>query len=106
MNPNNCKKDAKKKKLMGMDSENEVERILDLDENIVCTSMYMEVNLTIFHHKEDKEVTKLFHIKIQVKNTKVDSLFEFCSQAKLVADDLLSQLGLEVHDHPNSYPLG
>jgi hypothetical protein len=54
MNPKKCKKDAKTKNLMGMDSGNEVGIILDLDENTVCTSMYMEVNITIYHHKEEK----------------------------------------------------
>jgi hypothetical protein len=47
-----------------------------VDENIVCTSMQKEVNLSILHHQEEKEMTKLFHIKIQVKKTKIDALFD------------------------------
>jgi hypothetical protein len=33
--------------------------------------------LSSLHPKEEKEMTKLFHIKIQVKKTKVDALFDF-----------------------------
>jgi hypothetical protein len=40
-------------------------------------SMQKEVNLSSLHHKEEKEMKKLFHIKIQVKNTKVYALFDF-----------------------------
>jgi uncharacterized protein YydD (DUF2326 family) len=79
---------------------------LDVDENIVYTTMQKEVNLSSLHHKEEKEMTKLFHIKIQVKKTKVDALFDFGSQANLIVEDLVNKLGLEVHDHPNPYPLG
>ena len=51
-------------------------------------------------------MTKLFHINIYVKNTKIDSLFDSGSQDNLIATDLVSKLGLEVHDHPSPYPLG
>jgi hypothetical protein len=39
MNSKKCKKDAKKKNMIGMDLGNLVESILDVDENIVFTSM-------------------------------------------------------------------
>jgi len=58
------------------------------------------------HHKEEKEMTKFFHINIHVKTTKVDALFNSSSHANLIVDDLVSKLGLEVHDHPSPYPLG
>jgi hypothetical protein len=64
LNPKNHKKDAKKNNLLAMDSSNQVERNSDVDENIVCTSVQKEVNLSILHHQEEKEMTKLFHIKI------------------------------------------
>jgi hypothetical protein len=51
-------------------------------------------------------MTKLFHIKVQVKKTKIDALFDFGSQANLIATDLVNTLGLEVHDHSSPYPLG
>ena len=46
------------------------------------------------------------NIKIQVKKTKVDSLFDSISQAILKAKYLVRNIGLEVHDHPHPYPLG
>lgn len=64
MCPKNRKKDAMKKNLLATYSSNKVERISNVDENTTYTLMYKEVNLSIFHHKEEKEMTKLFHIKI------------------------------------------
>jgi len=62
-----------------MDLGNLVERILDVDENIGCTIVLKEVNMCSLHHKEEKEMKKLFHIKIQFKNTKADALFDSAS---------------------------
>jgi len=45
-------------------------------------------------------MTKLFHIKIQVKKTKIDTLFDSGSHANLIATNLVNKLGLEVYDHP------
>jgi hypothetical protein len=64
MKPKNCKKDAKKKKLQATNSSNQVKSNSDVDENIVCTSMQKEVNMSSLHHQEEKEMTKIFHIKI------------------------------------------
>jgi hypothetical protein len=64
------------------------------------------VNLSILHHHEEKEMTKFFHIKIQIKKTKIDALFDSGSEANLIATNLVSKLGLEVCDHPIPYPLG
>jgi hypothetical protein len=100
----NHKKDAKKKSLLAMDSSNQVKRSSNVDEKISYT-LVKEVNLSNLHHKEE-EMTKLFHIKTQVKKTKVDDLFDSGLQANLIAVDLVSKLGLEVHDHPIPYPLG
>jgi len=46
--------------------------------------------LSSLHPKQEKEMTKLFHIKIQVKMIKVDALFDFASQAKLITEDMVS----------------
>jgi hypothetical protein len=64
------------------------------------------VNPSILHHQEEKEMNKLFDINIQVKKTKMDTLFDSSSQANLIAVDLVNNLGLEVHIHPSPYPLG
>jgi hypothetical protein len=55
--------------------------------------------LSSFHPKEEREMTKLFHVKIKVNKMKVDVLFGYGSKANLVARDLVSNVGLEVHDH-------
>ena len=65
-----------------------------------------EVNLSILHPKEEKEMTQFFHIKIQVKKTKINTLFGSGSQEKLIAQDLVCNIRLEVHDNPSNNPLG
>jgi hypothetical protein len=50
MNLKNRKKNEKKKNLLATDSRNHVESSSDVDENIVCTSMKKEVNLSSLHH--------------------------------------------------------
>jgi hypothetical protein len=50
-NPINRKKDTKKKILLGMDSNNQEESNLDVDEKIVCITMQKEVNMSSLHHK-------------------------------------------------------
>jgi hypothetical protein len=104
MNSKSCKKDAKKN-LLAMDSSNEVESNSDVDAKIVCTTVQKEVNLSSLHNKEE-EMAKLFHIKIQVKKTKVDALSISGSQANLITNDLVNKLGLEIHDHCNPCLLG
>jgi hypothetical protein len=99
LNPKNLKKDTKKKNTLGMDLANLVERILDVDENM------KEVNISSLHHMEEKEMKKIFHIKIQVKKTKIDALFNSSSHANIIVDDFFIMLGLEVHDNPSPYPL-
>jgi hypothetical protein len=64
-----------------------------VDEKIVNTFVQKEVNLSSPHHHEEKEMTKLFHIKIQVKKTKIDALFDYSSKANLIATDLVSKIG-------------
>jgi hypothetical protein len=85
LNLKNRKKDAKKKNLLATNSSKQVESSSEVDEKIVCTSVQKEVNLRSLHHQKVKEMTKLFHIKTQVKKTKIDALFDFGSQVNLVA---------------------
>jgi hypothetical protein len=78
----------------------------DVYGNIVFTLVQKEVNLSSLHHHEEKEMTKLFHIKILVKKTKMDTMFDSSSHANFIATDLVNKLGLEVCDNPSPYPLG
>jgi hypothetical protein len=71
LNKNNCKKHANKNNILGMDSHDEVEINSNIDEKNACISMQMEVKLSNVHLNEEKEITKLFHIKIHVNKTKV-----------------------------------
>jgi hypothetical protein len=51
-------------------------------------------------------MTKLFHIEIQVKKTKIDALFDSGSQANIITTEIVNNIGLEVHDQPIPYPFG
>jgi hypothetical protein len=59
-----------------MDSGNRLESSSYVDESIAFTIVQQEVNMSSLHQSEEKEITKLFHIKIQVNKTKVDALFD------------------------------
>lgn len=74
LNLKNHKKDGDN--LLGMNSSNLVQSNSNVDKKILCTSMQKEKNTNSLHNKEGKEMTKLFHIKVHVKKTKVDALFE------------------------------
>jgi hypothetical protein len=47
-----------------MNSRNQVENSSNVDDNIVCTSMLKEVNMSSLHLQEEKDMTKVFHINI------------------------------------------
>jgi hypothetical protein len=50
--------------MLYIDSDNWVERSTYADENIVCTIVKNEVNMNGLHHKEEGEMTRMFHINI------------------------------------------
>jgi hypothetical protein len=51
-------------------------------------------------------MTKLFHIKIQVKKAKIDALFNSSSQVNLIATNMVNNLQLKFDDHLSPYSLG
>ena len=53
----------------------------------------------------EKEMTKIFHLNIRVKKSKIDALFDFGSKENLIVKDLIQNIILEVHSHPIPYPL-
>ena len=56
--------------------------------------MQKEVNLSSLHPVEEKEMIKLSHINIQVKNKTLGVLFDIASYDNLIAEDQVSHLGL------------
>jgi len=61
--------------------------------------------MSILHHQEEKDMTKVFHVKIQVKKTKTYVMFNFGSQDNIIVENMASKLQLEVQYHPIPYPL-
>jgi len=76
LNLKNRKKDAKKKNLLATNSSKQVESSSDVDEKIVYTLVHKEVNLISLYHQEEKDMSKFFHINIQVKKTKIDAMLD------------------------------
>ena len=54
---------------------------------------------------EQKRI-ELFHIRVIIKHTKVETLFDSGSQAHLISKSLVKKLGLETKPHLSPYPLG
>ena len=67
-----------------------IESTLDVDESMTCTTL---PQLGASGNKN-----ALFQIKVQVKDRKVNSLFERGSQRNLIFEILVNELGLETHD--------
>ena len=61
-----------------MGERREIERGSYVDDKIVYNMVQKVVSLSILHNEEEKEITKLFHIKIQNKN-KIDPSFDYGS---------------------------
>jgi hypothetical protein len=91
--------------MLGLDSGNQVENNAVVDEKIAYTIVHRKVVMRSLDHNEEKEMTKLLHIIIQVKKTKVDAIYDSCSEAKITVEDLVNNFGLEVGDHPSPYLL-
>jgi len=79
LHPEKCLKyfqKRKKKAMISVDIEERVDNTSDLEGNINCTNIQKEVVLVGCNHKEKKTMTKLFCIKIHMKQNKVDYLFD------------------------------
>ena len=54
----------------------------------------------------ERKRIELFHIRVIINHTKVETLFDTGSQANLISESLVKKLGLETKPHPKPYPLG
>jgi hypothetical protein len=55
---------------------------------------------------DQKKRSELFHVRVIVKHTKVDTLFDSGSQVNLISEAIVKKLGLKMTPHKNPYPLG
>jgi len=53
----------------------------------------------------ERKRIELFHIRVIINHTKVETIFDTRSQAKLILESLVNKLGLETKPHPKPYPL-
>ena len=54
----------------------------------------------------DRKRIELFHIRVAVNHTKVETPFDTRSQANLIAEPMVKKLGLETKPHLKPYQLG
>jgi hypothetical protein len=50
--------------------------------------------------------SEIFHIRAITNNVKVDTLVYSGSQANIISEEVVNNLGLETNPHPRPYPLG
>ena len=55
---------------------------------------------------KDRKRNALFHIRVITKQTKIDTLIDSGSQANLISEEVVKQLGLITKPHKKPYPLG
>ena len=72
-----------------------------VDEKMACMVLHGSNN-----EDEEKKKIEFFHIKVQVKQTRIDTLFDSGSQANLIAEEYVKSLALTTIPHPHPYPLG
>jgi hypothetical protein len=87
-----------------VDVEERVDSTSNLEGKINCTNLQKNIALFGCGHKEEKEMTKIFCIKIHMKQNKVDCLFDPDSQSNLISTQLVYKIGLEIQDHLHPYP--
>jgi hypothetical protein len=55
---------------------------------------------------DQKKRSELFHVRVIVKHTKIDTLFDSGSQVNLISEAIVKKLGLKTTPHRKPYPLG
>jgi hypothetical protein len=89
-----------------VDAKEWVDSTFDSKWEIDCTNIQKEVALISCNHKEDKMTTELFCMKIHMKQSKVDCLFDPSSQSNLISAQLVENIWMENQYHLHPYPLG
>ena len=59
--------------MLGIDSRNQIYNGSYAKKKNICTIVQREVNMSNLHNNEEKEMEKLFHVKIKFKKTMVDA---------------------------------
>jgi hypothetical protein len=55
---------------------------------------------------DQKKRSELFHVRVIIKHTKLDTLFDNGSQVNLISEAIVKKLGLKMTPNKNPYPLG
>ena len=77
-----------------------------VDTRIACTFVQIQMNLTRLDPKEEREMFELFHVRIKLKRSKLDCIFDLISHRNSISIYLVDNIVLEVHDHAHPYHLG
>jgi hypothetical protein len=55
---------------------------------------------------DQKKRSEIFHVRVIVKHTKIDTLFDSGSQVNVISKAIVKKLGLKMTPHKKPYPLG
>jgi hypothetical protein len=55
---------------------------------------------------DQKKRSEIFHVKVLVNHTNIDTLFDSGSQVNLISEEIVKKLGLNTTPHRKPYPLG
>jgi hypothetical protein len=80
-------------------------RPTDLGSDLGDESKILAVGLTIKIGDGFNSKSKLFHIRVIMRHTKVDTLIDSGSQSNLISKEVVKQIGLNTQMHQNPYSL-
>jgi hypothetical protein len=92
---------------LGLDSEDET-KITTMGSKGISTAsssslvQYAKLE-SVLNQKKQSEI---FYVRVIVKHTKIDTLFDSGSQVNLISKAIVKKLGLETTPHVKPYPLG
>ena len=56
--------------------------------------------------QNDKDRSAMFHVRVIANHTKIDTLFDSCSQVNLISEEVVKKLHLVTVPHEKPCPLG
>jgi len=99
LHPKLCLKPKAQKKQANTIAK-EVDGGSKVDEKMACMVSHSSTN----EDEENKKI-ELFHIKVQAKKIRIDTLFDPSSQFNLIAEEYVKLLSLTTQPHQHPYPL-
>jgi hypothetical protein len=89
---------------LGSDSDDETKIVAMGIQGITYVASTSSSNSNVLN--DECKRSEIFHVRFITNNVKVDTLVDSGSQANLIREEVVNNLGLEIKPHPKLYPLG